>query len=297
MRIYGQDTHCVEFFTPSNLRLDRVTAVGTTGPPWLRPALRGIRPTCLDDAILRTRLRSEGGLMTVFSIARRTCCMTLTLGILIGLADRATAASIVQVVHYQLQDHDTQYGYYDQFDTKLGTLLDVMIRCQGSIPAEDAYTFNNSSLLVDQTFTGTVTLGENSDGGTTTFSHSFTSTLAPGGYVQEGYSDTSYDLSHSYGPDPFWVGTGMLFTSEYAFLHGGVIPFSLSASSNNPNIFIDGTWNGNPYAFYSDAGTETVTYVYQPAGFVPEPPAYVMLLTAWLVLLAVRYCVGVRTWG
>jgi hypothetical protein len=224
-----------------------------------------------------------------FSFAQAFCCVTLTFGILMGLEDRANAASIVQVVTYRFAEHGTSVGLYDQFNPKLGTLLDVMIQCQGEIGAFDAFNFSNLT-SVDQTFTGSVNFRENNDGGSTSGSNSFTLTLAPvgssGQSVNEGVSG-AYNLSTTYGNNPFWVGTGLLSPDEYAFTHGPI--FSLSWSSNNPNIFIDSYPYNDPYAFAGDGGTETVTYLYQPAGFVPEPLAYVMLGTACLLLLAVRY--------
>jgi hypothetical protein len=238
-----------------------------------------------------------------FSFAQASCCVTLTLGILMGLDNRANAASIVQGVTYHLAEHGTNYGYYDQFNPNLGTLLDVMIQCQGEICVSDAFEFINLISIfsnhtpVDQTFTGSVNFRENTDGGSTNGSNSFTLTLAPGQYVNEGVSG-AYDLSTTYGNNPFWVGTRVLRPDSY---YNSQInfsgDFSLSASSNNPNIFIDSAPYGDPYAFASDTGTETVTYLYQPAGYVPEPPAgyvpepptYMMLGTACLLLLAVRY--------
>ena len=129
-----------------------------------------------------------------FSFAQASCCVTLTLGILMGLENRANAASIVQGVTYHLAEHGTNYGYYDQFNPNLGTLLDVMIQCQGEIRVSDAFEFINLISIfsnrtpVDQTFTGSVNFQENNDGGSTNGSNSFTLTLAPGQYVNEGVS-------------------------------------------------------------------------------------------------------------
>ena len=162
-----------------------------------------------------------------------------------------------------------------------------MIQCQGNISDSDAFEFSNLT-SVDQTFTGSVNFRENSDGGSTNGSNSFSLTLAPGQYVNEGVSG-AYDLLTTYGNNPFWVGTGLLAPDYYAVTLTHALTFSVSALSNNPNIFIDSPLYGDPYAFASDQGTETVTYLYQPAGQVPEPPAYVMLGTACLLLLAVRY--------
>jgi hypothetical protein len=61
--------------------------------------------------------------------------------------------------------------------------------------------------------------------------------------------------------------------------------------STNPNVYWD-TQDPEGMVFPNDRGTETVTYVYQPAGYVPEPQAYVMLGTACLALLAVRHYLG-----
>ena len=199
-----------------------------------------------------------------FSFAQASCCVTLTFGILMGLEDRANAASIVQGVTYRFQEHDTSFGIYDQFNPNLGTLLDVMIQCQGNISDSDAFEFSNLT-SVDQTFTGSVNFRENSDGGSTNGSNSFSLTLAPGQYVNEGVSG-AYDLSTTYGNNPFWVGTGLLAPDYYAVTLTHASTFSVSALSNNPNIFIDSPPYGDPYAFASDQGTETVTYLYQPAG-------------------------------
>ena len=66
---------------------------------------------------------------------------------------------------------------------------------------------------------------------------------------------------------------------------------SLAGQSDNPNISIS-----TLYSYSVVTGVETVTYVYQPVGAVPEPPAYMMLGTACLVLLAVRFSLGTRIW-
>jgi len=220
------------------------------------------------------------------ALAQVSCCVTLTLGILLGIEDRAHAASIVQVVNYQFQEHDTTYSYYEQFNPSLGTLLNVIVECQGMLTVTDAYAFSNLT-TVDQTFTGSVSFRENSDGGTAGGSNTFTLTLAPRQSVNEGVSG-AYDLSTTYGNNPFWVGTGLLGPHEYAVKFGPI--YSVSAQSDNPNIFIDPVYSNDPYVFASDRGTETITYLYQPAGsVVPEPPAYMMLGTACLLLLAVRY--------
>ncbi len=220
-----------------------------------------------------------------FSFSQAVFCVMLTLGILMGLEGRGNAASIVQVVDYRFQEHDTSFGYYQQFNPSLGTLLEVMIQCQGSFYSSGAFTFSNLT-SVDQTFTGTLNYGENSDAGSSHSSNSFTLTLAPRQYVNEDISG-SYALSTSYGTNPFWVGTELLGPDQFASQHGPIS--TVSAQSNNPNIFIDSEFN-DPYAFASDRGTETITFLYQPAGSaVPEPPAYMLLGTACLLLLAFRY--------
>lgn len=221
----------------------------------------------------------------VFSFAKPTCVMTFTLGILIGLGGRANAASIVQSVDYDLLAHGSQYGFYNQFDPRLGTLSDVIIQCQGTTSLPDYFVFTNNS-NVAQTYTGTVSYTENTDGGSTVISNTFKDTLGPGQYEYEGASG-GYDLSTSYGNNSFWVGTGLLDT----FGHVSGLPYPAAVSSN-PNV----TASMSSFFVYSDRGTETVTYLYVPAG-VPEPPAYMLLGTACLGLLAVRYTVGTRTWG
>ena len=77
----------------------------------------------------------------------------------------------------------------------------------------------------------------------------------------------------------------------------GELPGTPYATSDNPNILIfppDFNVGLNGYNF---SGVETVTYVYQPAGYVPEPPAYMMLGTACLVLLAARYTLSTGVGG
>jgi hypothetical protein len=226
--------------------------------------------------------------MMVFSFEKASCCVTLMLGILIGLGGRANAASIVQTADYNFVPHGTTLGFYNQFNPSMGTLLDVMIQCQGNASVEDVM-FNNFT-AVDQTFTGSVYFGLNTDGGSTSGSNSFTLTLGPGQFVFEGAS-TAYNLSTSYGNSSFWVGTGQLYPFQFAeqYYVGGVL--FQTWQSDNPNISIS-----TLVYYFMTTGVETVTYVYQPVGAVPEPPAYMMLGTACLVLLAVRYSLGTRIW-
>jgi hypothetical protein len=228
--------------------------------------------------------------MMVFSFEKASCCVTLTLGILIGLGGRANAASIVQTVDYGFAPHGTNFGYYNQFNPSMGTLLDVTIQTQGNASVYDVM-FNNLT-TVDQTFTGSVSFKLGTDGGPTSGSNSFTTlTLASGQFVFEGAS-TAYDLSTSYGNTSFWVGTGQLgpfqFVADYPVPHPF---FSVEGQSDNPNISIS-----TSQSYFVFTGVETVTYVYQPVAAVPEPPAYMMLGTACLGLLAVRYFLGTRIW-
>ena len=226
--------------------------------------------------------------MMAFSFEKASCCVTLTLGILIGLGGRANAASIVQTVDYNFMPHDTTFGYYNQFNPSMGTLLDVMIQCQGNASVYDVMFSNLTT--VDQTFTGSVIFTLNTDGGSTIGSNSFTLTLPPGPFVFEGAS-TAYDLSTSYGNTSFWVGTGRLGPFQFATQYGAAI-IDAAGQSNNPNISI----STFPSSYSVVTGVETVTYVYQPVAAVPEPPAYMMLGTACLGLLAVRYFLGTRIW-
>jgi hypothetical protein len=223
--------------------------------------------------------------MMVRSFEKASCCVTLTLGILIGLGGRANAASIVQTVDYDFAPHGTTFGYYNQFNPSMGTLLDVMIQCQGNAYLYDVMFTNFTP--VDQTFTGSVSFRLNTDGGSTIGSNSFTLTLGPGQFVFEGAS-TAYDLSTSYENSSFWVGTGRLGPLQFAAQYGLLVP---EGQSDNPNISVS-----ESYSYSVITGVETVTYVYQPVGAVPEPPAYMMLGTACLVLLAVRYFLGTRIW-
>jgi len=210
--------------------------------------------------------------MMVFSFEKASCCVTLTLGILIGLGGRANAASIVQTVDYNFVPHGTTFGYYNQFNPSMGTLLDVMIQCQRNAYLYDVMFTNVTT--VDQTFTGSVSFGLNTDGGSTSGSNSFTFTLPPPPFVFEGAS-TAYDLSTSYGNTSFWVGTGQLGPFQFAAQYlGAAGVISLAGQSDNPNISIS-----TLYSYSVVTGVETVTYVYQPVGAVPEPPAYMMLGT------------------
>jgi len=228
--------------------------------------------------------------MMVFSFEKASYCVTLALGILIGLGGRANAGSIVQTVvqtvDYNFALHGTTFGYYNKFNPSMGTLLDVVIQCQGNAGVVDPFLFLNST-TVDQTFTGSVSFRLNTDGGSTNVSNSFTLTLKPGQSVGEGAS-TPYNLSTSYGNNSFWVGTGQLFALQFTVFNGGGLIIVPESQSDNPNITILPYEQGNQFI----TGVETVTYVYG----VPEPSAYMMLGTACLVLLAVRYFLGTRIW-
>jgi len=228
--------------------------------------------------------------MMVFSFEKASYCVTLALGILIGLGGRANAGSIVQTVvqtvDYNFALHGTTFGYYNKFNPSMGTLLDVVIQCQGNAGVVDPFLFLNST-TVDQTFTGSVSFRLNTDGGSTNVLNSFTLTLPAFQSVTEGAS-TPYNLSTSYGNNSFWVGTGQLFALQFTVFNGGGLIIVPESQSDNPNITILPYEQGNQFI----TGVETVTYVYG----VPEPSAYMMLGTACLVLLAVRYFLGTRIW-
>ena len=141
----------------------------------------------------------------VFSFAKPTCVVALTLGILIGLGSRATAATIVQSATYNFAILDTNWQFYNQFDPSLGTLSDVLIQCQGGT-FQGYFEFYNPT-MVNQTFNGSVSYSSPTDAGTVNVSNTFTLTLGPGQSVAEG-AGTTYDLSASYGSSmtSFWVG-------------------------------------------------------------------------------------------
>ncbi len=149
----------------------------------------------------------------MFSCKRTSCCVTLTLGILIGLGGRANAASIVQSVDYHGAEYGTMLPAYNQFDPSLGTLMDVIIQCQGSSSYSQYFEFTNNS-NVAQTFTGTVSYTEITDGGSTVFSNTFKDTLGPGQFEYagaQGVTTCRYrtEIIHSGWGQGFWSHSNM----------------------------------------------------------------------------------------
>ncbi|MBV8486874.1 MAG: choice-of-anchor E domain-containing protein [Planctomycetaceae bacterium] len=208
---------------------------------------------------------------------------TTTLAVLIAIAGPAKADTIVQTVYYLFAPHGTSLQEYQQFNPEFGTLTAVDISVSGNFTSQTVgfmnTTFNTPSPET-VSFNGSVDSTLVTDAGSQYFINSFSAQLPPYGVTSQS-AGGPYDLSASYPSYPGggfpiqWIGTGTLAPSLYGSPAVGY--------ADDPRISIETV--AFPGAMGSViSGSETITYVYTPAGAIPEPSSLVLSGMAALLL-------------